>query len=170
MRVLAFAGVASALVFQRKGDPEPWACYMNSAEEYMGTTAVANSGQQCMQWSDAAQDEKIGTLYLAATKGQTSGRKLEGNFCRAFATDTVPWCFVDGVKSGPESKQDCDVKKCPTDGPWGRDFGSEAAVNVKCSDESGAPAVDCDCSCDGVAGNALIQLKNGGKRICHCPM
>lgn len=168
---LALATPSNALVFRRKGDPEPWACYMGEAAEYMGTVSVANSGQQCMQWSDAAKDEKIGAqLFLGLTKGESSGPKLEGNFCRAFSGDEKPWCFAEGAQDSGAAKQFCDVKQCPTDGPWARDFKVEATNTIKCTDSDNAPAKDCDCSCAGVAGKALVQIinRNGAARTCHC--
>ncbi len=89
----------------------------------MGTVQVSNSGQQCYQWSDAAKHDEIGgDHFLGLTKGETSGSKMEGNFCRAFAGDAKPWCFVKGFANVADAKQECDVKQCPTDGPWGRDF------------------------------------------------
>ena len=76
-----------------------------------------------MQWSDAQKHEDYGgQFFLGHTKGENTGNKLEGNFCRAFAGDESPWCFVLGAQDAASARQDCDVPQCPTDGPWGRDF------------------------------------------------
>ncbi|CAD7952664.1 unnamed protein product [Amoebophrya sp. A120] len=157
-------------LFKRlKNEPEPWACYMSGAKKaYMGTVQVATSGQKCMQWSDAANDDKIAT-FKQDTRDEPAGTKLEGNFCRSFSKDELPWCYTlpDG------KKVECNVPECPTDGPWAKDYNTDEVQSpIKCTDKDGAPTKDCDCSCNGVKGmkNSFVQTKNGREeRICHCP-
>jgi len=158
------------LNWTRKGDPEPWACYMDDPSTYLGTVSVAATGQKCMHWRDAADNPDISGQYAGDTKNEKAGAKNDGNFCRAFTADEKPWCYVLGFSPG-QAKQDCDVPVCPADGPWARDFDAEAADTIKCTDDSGNPVEDCDCSCDGVAGTAqvaFIQKSTGLKRYCHC--
>jgi len=165
----AGAAFVSAVVLKRnKDEPEPWACFMSGKKkDYMGTVQVSGVGQKCMQWSDAGNDDRV-TSFAADTYNEPAGTKLEGNFCRAFADET-PWCYTlpDAVK------QDCNIPECPTDGPWAKDYTSdEVQPAIKCTDETGAPVVDCDCSCAGAAGTTQISLLQGGKHIkafCHCP-
>lgn len=159
------------LNWARKNDPEPWACYMNNPKKYLGTVSVAATGQKCLHWRDAASDETLMGQYASDTKNEKPGSKTDGNFCRSFASQEKPWCYVMGFGSAAEAKQQCDVPECPTDGPWGRDFEKEAADTIKCTDDNGNPVEDCDCSCDGVAGTAqiaFIQESTGLRRWCHC--
>ena len=56
MKLFLFGAVgASAINLQkvfRKGNPEPWACWHDKADQYMGTVAVANSGQKVSWWDE----------------------------------------------------------------------------------------------------------------------
>lgn len=70
----------------------------------MGTVSVANSGQKCLQWSDAAKDEKLKGKFAELTKHE-EGVKLEGHFCRAFAADDKPWCYAQGYATPEDAKQ-----------------------------------------------------------------
>lgn len=166
---LGGAAVVGALVLKKRDEPEPWACYMTGKKkDYMGTVQVAATGQKCMQWSDATSDDRV-TSFAADTFDEPAGTKIEGNFCRSFTAGETPWCYTlpDAVK------QDCNIPECPTDGPWAKDYtSSEVQPAIKCTDKTGAPIVDCDCSCAGVAGTTQISLMQGGKQIhayCHCP-
>lgn len=161
--------VAEGIVlnFGRKGDPEPWACFMGEPSSYMGSVSVAATGEKCMHWRDAASHDDLVAGYAADTKNEKPGAKTDGNFCRAFAGDAKPWCFVKGFSAG-QAKQDCDVPTCPTDGPCARDFDTEAADTIKCTDDDGNAVEACNCSCDGVAGRVSFIQKLGERRWCHC--
>jgi len=169
--VAAVAG-ASALIFQRKGDPEPWKCYFDDPTTYTGIEDSANDGRKCMPWGQASEDEQLSATFGSLTGGATA-EKLDGNFCRAFtAADTKPWCFVLGFTSPDDAKQECDVPQCPTDGPWSKDYHMEAAdAEVPCTDADGVPQKECDCSCAGAGGRAFFQIhaKTGKQVKCHCP-
>ncbi|CAD7943022.1 unnamed protein product [Amoebophrya sp. A25] len=164
------AGVAAVVVVRRgRDEPEPWACFMAGAKkDYTGTVQAAATGQKCMQWSDASNDDRI-TAFAADTYNEPAGTKLEGNFCRAFNNEEVPWCYTlpDG------KKETCNVPECPIDGPWAKDYESkEVQAPIKCTDKDGAPTVECDCSCEGVKGTTQISfLQNGVETVgfCHCP-
>jgi len=169
---VALSGLSTAAglkKFSIRAEPEPWACYMTGGKkDYMGTVQVAATGQKCMQWSDAANDDKIAT-YAAATREEPAGTKMEGNFCRSFSKEELPWCYTlpDGAK------ETCNIPECPTDGPWSKDYNTEEVQSpIKCTDESGAPTKECDCSCNGVKGMAQTSFIQGGKKhiaYCHCP-
>jgi len=174
MRVVigvAAAATASALIFQRKGDPEPWKCYIGEPTSYTGIEDTSNAGLKCMPWAVAAEHEQLSATFGDLTGGAPQ-EKLDGNFCRAFTPgDVKPWCFVLGFASPAEAKQDCDVPQCPTDGPWSKDYHQEAAdAEVPCTDTDGVPQKECDCSCAGAGGRALLQTnaKTGKQYICHC--
>ena len=70
----------------------------------MGTVSTTNSGQKCMQWSDAAKDEQLSGKFAELTKHE-EGTKLEGHFCRAFAGDAEPWCYAQGYATAEDAKQ-----------------------------------------------------------------
>jgi len=173
MRVFGIAvglSSASALIFQRKDDPEPWKCYFDEPTSYTGIVDSSNDGRKCLTWAEAAEHEQLKPIFGGLTNG-ASAEKLDGNFCRAFTPDDAkPWCFVMGFTDPASAKQDCDVPQCPTDGPWAKDYHQEAAdAEVPCTDADGVPQKECDCSCAGAGGRALLQTDASGRHyICHC--
>merc|ERR1719191_349216 len=106
MLLAAAAAAAAGSRLRRRLDP--FDCYVDKGEDYIGLMTMASSGRTCMNWLKQGK-------YGATVKGIGNH-----NFCRnPKGSKDKPWCFV---KDPEKDWEYCEVKLCKANGappePW----------------------------------------------------